>query len=306
MISLDAPIFEDFDRLQRAVWSPILFRPIMGSPEQFVIGIAVVGESGVYLERANQLQRLRCVFADAAEMAITVAETALNIIEADLAKRAMVALTDFRPAISGILLGDIRDAQGVTLQQIAESWMAALSSLYKQSGAHETSGYLAEVLEEAAVAREGGDRLPALVFEYVQMKRPTLGQFFSSEIKTGQQRRRNAHSVIIDYAGSKLVANFGTLASSNFTASVGRIKTRLWDLKVDRDREPSALAMREHEMIVQHPSMDDPQLSLKQVDRLSEALSALETQADQEEIRLRPMNTVDEIGRHILSREIAA
>lgn len=103
----------------------------------------------------------------------------------------------------------------------------------------------------------------------------------------------------------KLVANFGTLASSNFTASIGRIKTRLWDLKVDRDSEPSVLATRDHEMIVQHPPMNDPQLTEKQVGRLKEALQALEEQADQEEIRLRPLNTVEEIGEHILLREAA-
>lgn len=305
MISLNAPLLQDFDRLQRAVWSPVLFRPIMGSPEQFVIGIAVAGENGVHLERANQLQRLECVFADASEIAITVAETALNVIEADLLKRSASALTDFRPVISGVLLGDLRQAQGISLQQIAASWMTAMSSLYKQNRALELSEEQAEVLEEAAEAREGGDRLPALVFEYMQLTRPSLERFFSSEIRNGQQRRRNAHSVIIDFAGSKLVANFGTLASNNFTASVRRIKTRLWDLKVDRDKEPSALTMRDHEMIVQHPAMNDPQLSERQVDRLRDALNALEAQADQEQIRLRPLNTVDEIGKHILLKEAA-
>ncbi|MET3352652.1 UNVERIFIED_ORG: hypothetical protein ABID33_000535 [Xanthobacter viscosus] len=305
MISLDAPTFLDFDRLQRAIWSPVLFRPIMGSPEQFVIGIAVAGENGVHLERANQLRRLECVFSDASEMAIMVAETALNVIEADLFRRSTSALTDFKPAISGVLLGDLREAQGISLKQIAVSWMTAMSSLYTRNGALQLSEEQEEVLEEVAEARESGDRLPALVFEYVQLERPNLGRFFSNEIRSGQQRRRNAHSVIIDFAGSKLVANFGTLASSNFTASVRRIKTRLWDLKVDRDREPSALVMRDHEMIVQHPAMNDPQLSQKQVDRLREALEALEAQADQEEIRLRPLNRVDEIGKHILLKEAA-
>lgn len=305
MISLDAPNFHDFDRLQRAVWSPVLFRPIVGSPEQFVIGIAVAGESGVHLERANQLRRLKCVFTDESEMAITIAETALNVIEADLIRRSKSALIDFKPVISGVLLGDVREAQGVSLQQIAASWMTAMSSLYKQNSTLELSDELAEIIEEAAEAREGGDRLPALVFEYVQQERSNLGRFFSKEIRNGRQRRQNAHSVIIDFAGSKLVANFGTLVSTNFTTSVGRIKTRLWDLKVDRDSEPSALVMRDHEMIVQHPPMNDPQLSQTQVDRLGEALEALEAQADQEEIRLRPLNTVDEIGKHILLKEAA-
>lgn len=304
MISLDAPLFHDFASLQKAVWSPVLFRPIMGSPEQFVIGIAVAGADGVYLERANQLRRLECVFAGASEMAIAVAETALNIVEADLLKRSVSALTDFKPAISGVLLGDIREAQGTSLREIAVSWMTAMSSLYDQSSAVELSEELAEVLDDVAESRTV-DRLPVLVFEYVRKERPNLERFFSGAIRDGRQRRRDAHGVIIDFAGSKLVANFGTLASSNFTASVGRIKTRLWDLKVDRDSETSALVKRDHEMIVQHPAMNDPQLSQRQIDRLKEALESLESQADQEEIRLRSLNSVDEIGKHILLKEAA-
>lgn len=199
----------------------------------------------------------------------------------------------------------IREAQGISLQQIAASWMSAMSSLYVGNHALQLSEELEEVFEEASAAREGGDRLPVLVLDYVAAQRPNLDKFFSNEIRDGRQRRRNAHGVIIDFAGSKLVANFGTLASSNFTASIGRIKTRLWDLKVDRDSEPSVPATRDHEMIVQHPPMNDPQLTEKQVGRLKEALQALEEQADQEEIRLRPLNTVEQIGEHILLREAA-
>jgi hypothetical protein len=39
--------------------------------------------------------------------------------------------------------------------------------------------------------------------------------------------------------------------------------------------------------------------------RMVESLSALEQQADQEEIRLRKMNSVTEIGDHLLAKEAA-
>jgi NAD-dependent DNA ligase len=58
-------------------------------------------------------------------------------------------------------------------------------------------------------------------------------------------------------------------------------------------------------MIVQYPRKDDPQVTDRQFDRISEALAALEEQADQEEIRFRPLNTVDEIGDHLLEKEAA-
>jgi hypothetical protein len=86
---------------------------------------------------------------------------------------------------------------------------------------------------------------------------------------------------------------------------VDRIKRRLWDLKVDRDNAKGVFAKRDHEMIVQHPSKNDPQVTEKQLDRISEVLQSLEQQADQEEIRFRPLNGIDQIGEHLLQKEAA-
>lgn len=305
MISLNANQFPSADRLQRAVWAPVLFRPILGSPEQYVIGIAVASAGGFHLERANQLARLRCVFADQSAGAISAAEASLSSLERDLLEKSTAALTDFKPLFSGVTLGDVREAEGLSLKQIGVSWMAAMSSLYDRSSALQSSEQVDFDLD-AASGRETTDRLPALVLDYVKGKRPDLDRFFSEEIRESRQRRHDAHGVIIDFAGSRFVANFGTLAANNFTASVRRIKTRLWDLKVDRDGERQSFAQREHEMIVQHPKRNDPQLSTKQAERMEEALHALEKQADQEELRLRPLNTVEEIGEHILTKEAIA
>jgi hypothetical protein len=58
-------------------------------------------------------------------------------------------------------------------------------------------------------------------------------------------------------------------------------------------------------MIIQHPPLNDPQFTQKQLDTMGEALSQLTKQADQEEIRLRSMNSVAQIGDHLLQREAA-
>jgi len=65
------------------------------------------------------------------------------------------------------------------------------------------------------------------------------------------------------------------------------------------------MVYRRHEMIVQVPSAHDPQLSARQAANVAEALQALEEQADQEELRLRPMHSVEAIGQHILTTEAA-
>jgi mevalonate kinase len=57
-------------------------------------------------------------------------------------------------------------------------------------------------------------------------------------------------------------------------------------------------AKRAHEMIVQqHPSLDDPQFSQRQIDTMGEALHELEQQADQEN-QIAGNDSVPQIGEH--------
>jgi hypothetical protein len=131
--------------------------------------------------------------------------------------------------------------------------------------------------------------------------------FFSVDLQEGRKRRTvgKSYEILIDFAGSKLVANFGTLKAGGLSSSVNIIKRRLWDLKVDRDREPNSLLVRHHEMIVQSPPSEDPQITERQYENISDALRALEHQAAQEALRLRALNTVAQIGEHVLAEEAA-
>lgn len=305
MLTLNTSAFPTTEGFQRAKWTPVLLRPIFGSPEQLVIGVIAINETGFYLERANRLDRFNCLLDENASSVILAANAGLTALTEDLSKRAAKAIEDFSPVFSGVGIGEVREAQGESLQTIAVSWMAALSSVYERPSFSE----VAET-EETTILIEAAerprDRLPSLIFEYVNSRRPGLTPFFSEEIQKETLRRRsNASAVVIDFAGSHIVANFGTLSASNHSASVDRIKRRLWDLKVDRDNEVGSLLGRDHEMLVQHPTSDDPQFSQRQYDRINDALKTLEAQADQEEIRFRPLPTIQQIGDHILQKEAA-
>jgi hypothetical protein len=304
MLSFHGADFPASGGLIRAKWAPLLLRPILGSPEQFVIGVAAVNETGFYIARANSLDRLLCIFGDDANSAILAAEAGLDALSSDLASRSLNAILDFKPTFSGVCLGESSEAQGETLENIALSWMASLSSVYFKE--EPSSLMIVDAGLPEQYRERQRDRLPALILDYINIRRPGLTSFFSEEIRDQSPKRRsNVSAVFIDYAGSKIVANFGTLSVSNHATSVDRIKRRLWDLKVDRDNEKGAFLKREHEMLVQHPTESDPQFSARQFERISDALRALEEQADQEEIRFRPMNTVEQIGEHLLQKEAA-
>ncbi|MGY3584432.1 hypothetical protein ACVIGB_006510 [Bradyrhizobium sp. USDA 4341] len=305
MLALTESDFPSNAGFVRANWAPLLLRPILGSPEQIVIGVAAVNDVGFHLERANHFERLTCLFSSEATSAVLAAQAGLNALETDLSVRAVAAISDYHPIFSGVAVGQLSEAEGVSLQSIASSWMSSLSSIYSPVTSEGLVASTISTIELSEAARQR-DRLPALIFDYVKFKRPGLDKFFSEEIREQHVRRRsNASAVQIDFAGSKIVANFGTLSATQHAGSVDRLKRRLWDLKVDRDHEKGSLSNREHEMIVQHPAKNDPQFTERQSDRIQEALFALEQQADQEEIRLRPLNTVDQIGEHVLMKEAA-
>jgi hypothetical protein len=261
---------------------------------------------GVHLEAANALRRLECLYGKSAQTAVFAAQVAFDELRSDVSARGLAALKDPKPIMSGISIGEISEGEASSVQQVASSWMSALSSLYSpQEVAVLEAQVPVAMAEEEEYDRRVADRLPILVMDYVIGQRPGLEDFFSSEVRAhkDKRRRRNSHEVFIDFSGSHIVANFGTLLVNNRAQSVDKIKRRLWDLKVDRDRQKDTLMSRMHEMIVHHPAYDDPQITDRQIGNIMGALESLEKQADQEELRLRSLTSVSQIGDHVLRSE---
>ncbi|HVC54995.1 MAG TPA: hypothetical protein VND95_03515 [Stellaceae bacterium] len=296
-----------FPRLQtrtQAQWAPILISPIMGSMEQLVIGVAAASAEARYVERANMLRRLQCLYGKEAETIIFAAQVAMDELKMDLAERGIAALTNPMKTFSGISIGPVAEGEANSIEELCRNWMCSLSSLYSASAM--------ELMEAAPVQSAvadtltaSGDRLPALVLQYVTNFRPGLERFFNQDVREQRIRRRSAkvHSVIIDFAGSSLVANFATLMASHHAASVDKIKRRMFDLIVQRDTEAQSLPSRVHEMIVQHPALDDPQITDRQAAVNQEGLIALSDQSRREEITFVPMTSVASIGDHVLQAE---
>jgi len=208
--------------------------------------------------------------------------------------------------LSGVALGEVREAEGASLTEIARDWMAVLSSLYDPEMVHEALAQPATANAVAKKADKVEDRLPQLVLKQVSSRNLAIAQYFNARIAAGKQRRRRsaAHEVEIDYKGRKLVANFATLTAGRLAPAVGNIKQRLWDLKIDRERD-EAHDGRLHELMIQVPRPDDPQVSEKQYANLETEYAGLEQQADELKLILRQFNTPEQIGLHIVQKEAA-
>lgn len=306
MASLDPNSFPSSQGLVKADWAPVVLRPILGSPEALVIGIAAVDRISVHLEQANRLDRLRCFYEGNADGVILAVRAGLDAFQQDIAARGPHAMQDFQPVLSGIGLGEVRQGEGHSLSHIAQSWLSSISSLYVPVSALQADA----VANTKVVQLDAGrtrDRLPDLVLDYVTKRRPGLVDFFSPEIRQRARRRQatNASALYIDYAGSKVVANFGTLLANNYAASVDRLKRRLWDLIISRNAEKGALASRSHEILVQCPPEDDPQFTERQNEKIKEGVHLLQGQAEQEDVKFHALTTVSEIGDHLVFREAA-
>ena len=250
------------------------------------------------------LRRLESLYGKPAETVIFAAQVALDVLDADLGERGVAALMDPKKTFSGISIGPIAEGEANSVEELCRNWISALSSLYS---ARAMALMEAPPLEPAVAETltTSSDRLPTLVLRYVTNVRPGLEPFFNSDVREQRTRRRSAkvHNVIIDFAGSHLVANFGTLIAAHHAASVDKIKRRMFDLIVQRDTEARSLSSRAHEMIIQHPASDDPQITDRQSAVLQEGLAALADQSKREEIELVPMTSVRAIGDHVLQVE---
>lgn len=291
--------FPDLASTTRAQWAPVFLSPILGSPERFVIAVAAANDYGFYIESANQLKRLSCLYGKSAETALFAAEVAIEELEAALSVRGEAALVEGSLVFSGVALGAVSEGEARSLQQLARTWMSALSSLYRFQPEP------IEVGAEDSYEGASADRLPTLVLEHVSGVNPTLVEHFSEEIRTNRRRRSSSAiaGINIDFNGSRLVANFATLGSSATALSVDRIKRKMFDLKVRRDKEYGLFKPRDHEMILFTPPRNSPLINEKQVERMDEALSNLKEQSDNEGFGFVALHDVPDIGMRILVAE---
>lgn len=295
--------FPAFDAGVRAVWAPILLEPIAGSYERLVVGVAAANGAEYVVLEANAMERLRCLLGTDGDTIMYAVRIAIDHLSTDLAARGVEAIRNPISAVSGVALAVPREGEGASLQALALSWLSQLSSLHDSRRADEP--YEDEQPDEIEQTDGPADTLPTMILRYVAARQEGFTRYFSSELREGRARRGRSHEVHIDFAGSKLVANFGTLRASAIGQSVTLLKRRLWDLKVARDGQTGTAFHRLHEMIVYTPPPDDPSVSAKQRSNLGEALHALEEQSDQEQLRFRPLSSVPSIGERVLEAEAA-
>lgn len=110
-------------------WAPVLYQPILGSPEQFVIGVLCFNDAGYHLERANRLEKLKCLYGDNSTGVLLAIELGLDVLSAAITHSDFSA-ADFKSAVSGMHLGEVDLTEGPSLEAVARCWLSAHCSLF--------------------------------------------------------------------------------------------------------------------------------------------------------------------------------
>lgn len=308
MTSINIPLdsFPIVDPAKKTLWAPILCHPKEASWEKLVVGIVAIDGDGFHIEVANRLSRLGCLYEERAMPIALSIEIAISWLEEVLCQGNQ-ELSKIVLPVANISLGGAEEAVGLPCREVAEQWMASLSSLHADSEPNR-QGLVVDTLSEAKSSIAARPlRLPVRVLSMIEKRDPSLLEFFHEDVRNRRTRRRRANARIkIDYNGRNLSANIDNFNVDSPASTVGILKQRMWDLAIERERGVRGSDLqRAFEMLVdfpQHRALDKRPSS---VERIQEHLRELTEQADSEEIRLRTMSGAQQIGEHILAREVA-
>lgn len=258
-------IFPETKHLQSFNWSFVTFRPRHYSVEQFIIGVIAWNKFEFYFSKANQLDRLLCFYQGASDGIVHGINISLNAIENNLREIGAEFLNSPSLPVLGVGFGEPASAQGMSARHVAERWHTTSSSLYNpdvieevivndNSTANSRTQIYRKPIDELQLGQE--------IMKYVVAQRPDYRKNFNPIISPQSRKsKRRPFESEIDYTGSKIVASFATFLKPTFPSG-RRVKQRLWDLSISKNKETLFTGNRKHIMLVQvQPTLHHRSLS---------------------------------------------
>lgn len=284
---------------RRALWSPVYIEPVVGSGERLCVGVVVAGETEHLVVPVPALERLSCLYGDAATSLSHGAALALHALGNQMAREGEKAINALRVPVDGIFFGPVRRGAGESLADVARTALLQSASLVEKAIEEEETP---EVVERTTLSTR---RLEQLVQDVVVNARPDLARAFRKTFQVTPEAR----PMRLGFVGQKLAANFGLLVPGPLSTLVNNAKAKLWDLEQLRTGTNAGMfASNSHmtfELLVHRVEQDAPQYSTQQLKAVDAAVLELETEADKVDIRCRAMFSPRQIADSLLLREAA-
>ncbi len=297
--------FPASDTLKRGFWQPVYFRPNLDTPERLVAAVIGNVEGRWELIRASAPERLKCLYGREAAVALEAIEIGLEHLESTL-RRGEIPV-DVSDIVSGLEIGDKVAAQGNDARELATRWVRLISSLHDVRTELRLEGTPALVVGTDPIERDiSRDRLPVLVMERMTQRAPEARSMFNPHVLRLEREhgaRLLTHKAFVAFSGKHVAANFATLKPGRQKVAVDISKRLMWDLEQHREKEDNLLPRQSHEMILYHPSEDDPTITPKQYDNVMEVVRTLKDEGNNRQINVRSYVSVPKIAEHILKAE---
>lgn len=299
--------FPPVDALSQGFWQPIFFIPNLDTPERLVAAVITCVDGKWVLTKATALDRLRCLYGQEAEIALEAVNFGLKEIESTLS--SLSPSDKVSSPITGLELGDRMPAQGHDSAELGFRKLRLISSLHNRRKEYSSVALqpVAAALPADPLARDiERDRLSVLVMEHMAESAPQSRVMFNSHVRRlerDQGARLLTHKAYVAYDGKNVAANFATLKPGRHKVGVDISKRLMWDLEQHRESDRGFLNKYSHEMILYHPSRDDPTITPRQFDNVMEVVDTLQQEGQSRDIKVMSYISVPEISDHILQVE---
>jgi len=284
---------------RKASWLPVYIEPVVGSGERLCIGVVVADDREHLVVGVPALERLACVYGDAAAALSHGAALAIAALRHSLSTDRTESLSNLRVPIDGVFIGPVRAGAGESLEDIARTSLTQSASLVEKAADEEDT---AEVAERTSLSTR---RLERLVQETVLNTRPELASAFNKSFRITQEAR----AMRLAFVGRRLAANFGLLVPGPLSTLVNNAKAKLWDLSQLKTGSEDGIFQghggMNFELLVHRAHEGNPEYSDRQLRSIDAAVVELEEEADKFSIRCRAMTSPGQMADFLLEQEAA-
>lgn len=279
--------------------APVFLEPMAHSGELLCVGVvARMGDSSGALVLPG-MRRFRCLYGETYRTIEVAAECAIASLLAHVREQGLTEQTqlEWTSPVGGVTLGTVTTTTSRSLAQVMDVYLRAHSSLA-------SIGDVSAVDErEERSASLSSARLERLVKEVVLNVRVDLSGNFNRLFRIAS----DARPLKLGYAGTRVVANFGLLWPTQLSGAVRSSKAKLWDLAQARDGSKQgwfgAAAPQAFELLVHPATVEDVVFSEIALGNVKAALAELEAEADQYDLRCRPLRGPEAMADFLIQAE---
>ncbi|WP_075173942.1 hypothetical protein [Neptunomonas phycophila] len=271
----------------RGSWQTIYLEPIIGSGEKIAIAVTAIGKDKKYqVIQAIRPELLDCLYGSQAEKMQTMVDWIVNSANNEI--KANSTLSKWSPPFDGVTLGKKKIAADENIEGILRQAIRISASL-------STLALDAEREEDEEQPRKYSEHWTRSIADEMRLISPHFASHFNKKIKVSDTDILTSYGFLTE----KYVSNFGLLVPSRLSASLNSMKAKLFDLE---SLKKSQLLVKpdKYEMIIGMPSIDDPTLSNKAVDRLQDTVKMVSELAHSEDISLIQTKNAKQAAEHLM------